>query len=238
MVIGIISGFIGYFAGIPAGAMSVSMAGVAAYNIKSNKAFMPIKLRQFIQVLGGALIDYGFQVTANYIQGKEDHWTDIDWGSVTTSAALGAAGIPGNVKIGKNIYKNVKEAVKMRKRIKNSQKIHICKEKLPTAHQKKLLKRKQKRENIYSEYKNEIKNNFLIGIIRGLAKNIGSEVYENYKNTLGNKYEKCCQDIIIIIIVEIEVEIKIDSFQQYENNNILEENPNYIPPTRPFYPLR
>jgi hypothetical protein len=100
------------------------------------------------------------------------------------------------------------------------------------------LKRKQKRENIYSEYKNEIKNNFLIGIIRGLAKNIGSEVYENYKNTLGNKYEKCCQDIIIIIIVEIEVEIKIDSFQQYENNNILEENPNYIPPTRPFYPLR
>ncbi|QWP00590.1 hypothetical protein J5W69_11205 [Akkermansia muciniphila] len=126
----------------------------------------------------------------------------------------------------------------MRKRIKNSQKIHICKEKLPTAHQKKLLKRKQKRENIYSEYKNEIKNNFLIGIIRGLAKNIGSEVYENYKNTLGNKYEKCCQDIIIIIIVEIEVEIKIDSFQQYENNNILEENPNYIPPIRPFYPLR
>jgi hypothetical protein len=100
------------------------------------------------------------------------------------------------------------------------------------------LKRKQKRENIYSEYKNEIKNNFLIGIIRGLSKNIGSEVYENYKNTLGNKYEKCCQDIIIIIIVEIEVEIKIDSFQQYKNNNILEENPNYIPPTRPFYPLR
>ncbi|WP_298084431.1 RHS repeat-associated core domain-containing protein [uncultured Akkermansia sp.] len=190
-------------------------------------------------LLGGALIDYGFQVTANYIQGKEDPWTDIDWGSVTTSAALGAAGIPGNVKIGKNIYKNVKEAVKMRKRIKNSQKIQTCKEKLPTAHQKKLLKRKQKRENIYYGYKNEIKDNFLIGIIRGLAKNIGSEVYENYKNTLGDKYEKCCQDIIVIIIVEIEVEIRIDSFQQYENNNIIiEENPNYTPPIRPFYPLR
>ncbi len=29
MIIGIISGFIGYFAGIPAGAMSVSMAGEA-----------------------------------------------------------------------------------------------------------------------------------------------------------------------------------------------------------------
>ena len=94
----------------------------------------------------------------------------------------------------------------------------------------------EKRRRSLKAIKNEIKNNFLIGIIRGLAKNIGSEVYENYKNTLGNKYEKCCQDIIIIIIVEIE--IKIDSFQQYENNNILEENPNYIPPTRPFYPLR
>ena len=77
-------------------------------------------------LLGGALIDYGFQVTANYIQGKEDPWTDIDWGSVTTSAALGAAGIPGNVKIGKNIYKNIKESVKMRKRIKNtSENSHI-----------------------------------------------------------------------------------------------------------------
>ncbi|MCI5894943.1 MAG: RHS repeat-associated core domain-containing protein, partial [Akkermansia muciniphila] len=101
-------------------------------------------------LLGGALIDYGFQVTANYIQGKEDPWTDIDWGSVTTSAALGAAGIPGNVKIGKNIYKNVKEAVKMRKRIKNSQKIHICKEKLPTAHQKKTFEKKtEKRKYLF-----------------------------------------------------------------------------------------
>ena len=77
-------------------------------------------------LLGGALIDYGFQVTANYIQDKEDPWTDIDWGSVKTSTALGAAGIPGNVKIGKNIYKNIKEAVKMRKRIKNtSENSHI-----------------------------------------------------------------------------------------------------------------
>lgn len=77
-------------------------------------------------LLGGALIDYGFQVTANYIQDKEDPWTDIDWSSVKTSTALGAAGIPGNVKIGKNIYKNIKEAVKMRKRIKNtSENSHI-----------------------------------------------------------------------------------------------------------------
>jgi len=77
-------------------------------------------------LLGGALIDYGFQVTANYIQDKEDPWTDIDWGSVKTSTALGAVGIPGNVKIGKNIYKNIKEAVKMCKRIKNtSENSHI-----------------------------------------------------------------------------------------------------------------
>mgnify|MGYP002922745598 CR=1 FL=1 len=39
-------------------------------------------------LLGGALIDYGFQVTANYIQGKEDPWTDIDWGSVTTLSLI------------------------------------------------------------------------------------------------------------------------------------------------------
>lgn len=48
--------------------------------------------------LGGALIDYGFQVATNYIKGKEEPWTDIDWGSVTTSAALGAVGVPGALK--------------------------------------------------------------------------------------------------------------------------------------------
>lgn len=67
MTIGVISGFIGYFAGIPAGAMSISMAGTAAYNIKTNKAFMPIKLRQFIQVLGGALI--GAKITMGDLLG-------------------------------------------------------------------------------------------------------------------------------------------------------------------------
>lgn len=69
MTIGVISGFAGYYVGIPAGAMSVSMAGVAAYNIKSNKAFMPIKLRQFIQVLGGALI--GAKMTMGDILGMK-----------------------------------------------------------------------------------------------------------------------------------------------------------------------
>lgn len=67
MFIGTIAGLIGYFLKIPAGAMSVSMAGVAAYNIFSNKAFMPIKLRQFIQVLGGALI--GAKMTMGDIVG-------------------------------------------------------------------------------------------------------------------------------------------------------------------------
>ena len=60
-----------------------------------------------------------------------------------------------------------------------------------------------------------------------------------------NNYSRIPNNIVNIPLrikndakAEIEVEIKIDSFQQYENNNILEENPNYIPPTRPFYPLR
>ena len=41
--------------------MSISMTGVAVYNIFSNNAFMPVTLRQLIQVLAGALI--GAQMT-------------------------------------------------------------------------------------------------------------------------------------------------------------------------------
>ncbi len=56
LCIGAVTGVVGFAAGIPAGAMSVSMTGVAVYNIFFSKAFMPVKLRQFIQVLAGAMI--------------------------------------------------------------------------------------------------------------------------------------------------------------------------------------
>ena len=45
---------------------------------------------------------------------------DIDWGSVTTSAALGAVGVPGALKTGTKIYKNIQDGLKMRKRIKTT----------------------------------------------------------------------------------------------------------------------
>lgn len=68
--IGGITGVLGFFMGIPAGAMSVSMTGVAVYNIFSSKAYMPIKLRQLIQVLAGALI--GAKMTMGDVIGLKD----------------------------------------------------------------------------------------------------------------------------------------------------------------------
>ena len=70
LFIGAVTGIFGYVVGIPAGAMSVSMAGVAAYNVFSSKAYMPIKLRQFIQVLAGALI--GAKMTMGDIIGLKE----------------------------------------------------------------------------------------------------------------------------------------------------------------------
>lgn len=70
LVIGAITGILGFIVGIPAGAMSVSMAGVAAYNVFSSKAYMPVKLRQLIQVLAGALI--GAKMTMNDVIGLKD----------------------------------------------------------------------------------------------------------------------------------------------------------------------
>lgn len=54
--IGVVTGIIGLFSGIPAGAMSIAMTGTALYNIFSRNAYIPLKLRQFIQTLAGALI--------------------------------------------------------------------------------------------------------------------------------------------------------------------------------------
>lgn len=56
LLIGLAAGVLGYFAKIPAGAMSFSMLLVAIYNIKTEKAYMPLSLRKVIQSVGGALI--------------------------------------------------------------------------------------------------------------------------------------------------------------------------------------
>ena len=56
LVIGAIGGVIGKILNIPSGAMTLSMVATAIYNIYSSNAFMPLRLRQLIQVLAGALI--------------------------------------------------------------------------------------------------------------------------------------------------------------------------------------
>ena len=61
LIIGIIGGIIGYFSHLPAGTMSFAMASVAFFNVKTQKAYMPLPLRKIIQTFGGALI--GARVT-------------------------------------------------------------------------------------------------------------------------------------------------------------------------------
>ena len=56
LFIGAIGGILGKILHIPSGAMTLSMVATASYNIYSNNAFMPLRLRQLIQVLAGALI--------------------------------------------------------------------------------------------------------------------------------------------------------------------------------------
>lgn len=61
IIVGIIGGTVGYFSKLPAGAMSCSMLFVAYFNVKTQKAYMPLTLRKIIQSSGGALI--GAKVT-------------------------------------------------------------------------------------------------------------------------------------------------------------------------------
>lgn len=56
LVIALICGRLGKLAGIPAGAITCSMIGAAAFNLITDHAYMPLRLRQFIQVFAGALI--------------------------------------------------------------------------------------------------------------------------------------------------------------------------------------
>lgn len=56
LCIGFVAGLLGYYTKIPAGAMSFSMLVVAIYNIKTERAYMPLSLRKVIQSVGGALI--------------------------------------------------------------------------------------------------------------------------------------------------------------------------------------
>ena len=56
LVIALIFGRLGKAIGVPAGAITCSMFACAVYNILSDRAYMPLRLRQFIQLFAGALI--------------------------------------------------------------------------------------------------------------------------------------------------------------------------------------
>ena len=56
MLLALVCGGAGKSLGVPGGAIAFSMAGCAAFNIKTGHGYMPLKLRQFIQVFAGALI--------------------------------------------------------------------------------------------------------------------------------------------------------------------------------------
>lgn len=56
LAMGLACGIVGYASGFPAGAISFSMIGCAAYNITKGHAYMPMRLRRFIQCFAGAYI--------------------------------------------------------------------------------------------------------------------------------------------------------------------------------------
>ena len=56
LLIALLCGWTGRALGVPGGAIAFSMVGCAAYNIRSGRGYMPLRLRQFVQVFAGALI--------------------------------------------------------------------------------------------------------------------------------------------------------------------------------------
>lgn len=56
VLVALVCGWAGKKLGVPGGAIAFSMAGCAMFNIKTGHGYMPLKLRQFVQVFAGALI--------------------------------------------------------------------------------------------------------------------------------------------------------------------------------------
>ena len=56
VMVALTCGALGKAFGVPGGAIAFSMAGCAAFNINTDHGFMPLRLRQFIQVFAGSLI--------------------------------------------------------------------------------------------------------------------------------------------------------------------------------------
>ena len=56
LLVAMLCGWLGKKAGVPAGAITCSMIGAAAFNLLTDHGYMPLRLRQFIQFFAGALI--------------------------------------------------------------------------------------------------------------------------------------------------------------------------------------
>ena len=56
IIVALSGALLGYFIGIPAGALIFSMFFTCVFNIKTNRAYIPLKLRRFTQMLAGAII--------------------------------------------------------------------------------------------------------------------------------------------------------------------------------------
>ena len=56
LCVGSICGVLGKMLGVPAGGIVFSMAGCIVFNLLTERGFMPVSLRRFVQMLAGALI--------------------------------------------------------------------------------------------------------------------------------------------------------------------------------------
>lgn len=56
LLIALVYGAAGRALKVPGGAISFSMVGCAAYNIKTDRGYMPLPVRKFVQVFAGALV--------------------------------------------------------------------------------------------------------------------------------------------------------------------------------------
>lgn len=66
MGIALVAGLAGFYLGIPAGALTLSMIGTAAFNVFTGRGWVPGPLRKVIQALAGTLI--GVRVTSQDIR--------------------------------------------------------------------------------------------------------------------------------------------------------------------------
>lgn len=72
LAVALAAGWLGYFSGMPAGALVFSLVAVCAFNLATGRAYMPLLVRRMAQVCAGALIGAG--VTRESVAGIFSLW--------------------------------------------------------------------------------------------------------------------------------------------------------------------